>query len=73
MGTFGVVAVASSFPLLQEAHWLDLVRGTEIVGIFPTRNDAVDAGYDKLGLTPFVVKRIGPRRRIVFVPRIVER
>lgn len=64
----------SKLPELRATHEGEfaLVHGTEIVGIFPTRNDAVDAGYDKFGLTPFFVQRIGPRRRIVFVPRIVE-
>ena len=64
----------AKLPELRAAHEgkFALVRGTEIVGIFPTRNDAVDAGYDKFGLTPFFVQRIGPRRQIVFVPRIVE-
>ena len=48
-----------------------LVHGTEIVGIFPAFEDAVGAGYENFGLTPFFVEQIGPRKQIVFVPRIV--
>ena len=63
----------AKLPELRAAHEgkFVLIHGTEIVGIFPTRNDAVDAGYDSFGLTPFFVEQIGPKKRIVFVPRIV--
>jgi len=63
----------SKLPELRATHEGEfaLVHGTEIVGTFPSFKDAVDAGYEKFGLTPFFVERIGPRRRIVFVPRVV--
>lgn len=35
-----------------------LVIGDEVVGTFDTYADAVQDGYEKNGLTPFLVKRI---------------
>ncbi|HEY8746721.1 MAG TPA: hypothetical protein VIM11_02025 [Tepidisphaeraceae bacterium] len=35
-----------------------LIHGDAIVGIYDTYNDALQIGYDRCGLAPFLVKRI---------------
>lgn len=35
-----------------------LVHGEEVVGVYDTYNDALQIGYDRFGLNPFLVKRI---------------
>jgi hypothetical protein len=35
-----------------------LVCGEQLAGIYPTFEAALSAGYDKFGLTPFLVKQI---------------
>ena len=35
-----------------------LIRGDEVIGTYDTYNDALQIGYDKFGLNPFLVKRI---------------
>lgn len=35
-----------------------LVRGEEVVGTFDTEGDALNAGYQKFGNVPFLVKEI---------------
>ena len=35
-----------------------LVQGETIVGLFPTFEAALAAGYDKIGLAPFLVKEV---------------
>jgi hypothetical protein len=40
-----------------EGRWV-LIRNGEILGTFESQADAIDQGYQKLGLVPFLVKRI---------------
>jgi hypothetical protein len=35
-----------------------LVKDDKVVGVFDTDRDAVHQGYDRFGLTPFLVKEI---------------
>jgi hypothetical protein len=35
-----------------------LIRGDDLEGVFDTQEDALNAGYDKFGLTPFFVHQI---------------
>lgn len=35
-----------------------LIHGDELSGVWGTYEDALQAGYDKFGLSPFLVKRI---------------
>jgi len=35
-----------------------LINGDEILGVYDTENDAIGAGYDKIGLAPFFVRQI---------------
>jgi hypothetical protein len=44
--------------LLPEEGKYVLIGGEEIAGIWDTYEDALQAGYQKYGLHPFLVKRI---------------
>lgn len=47
-----------------------LIRGPEILGTWPTYEDAVRAGYEKCGLeTAFLVKQISAVERVEFITR----
>ncbi len=35
-----------------------LVAGGQVQGVYPTEDAALDAGYDRFGMGPFLVKRI---------------
>jgi hypothetical protein len=43
--------------LADEGRYV-LIHGGEVVGIFTAYEDALAAGYERCGLTPFLVKRI---------------
>jgi len=38
-----------------------LIKGEEILGIWDTQNDAIQAGVERFGLEPIFVKTIDPR------------
>ena len=44
--------------LLAEEGKFALILGDNVVGTFDTYADAIKVGYEKAGLTPFLVKRI---------------
>lgn len=47
-----------------------LIRGPEILGTWPTYEEAVRAGYEKCGLeTAFLVKQILAVERVEFITR----
>ena len=35
-----------------------LVHGDQVIGVYDTYSDALQLGYEKCGLTPFLVRRI---------------
>lgn len=43
--------------LSKEGHFA-LVVGDEVIGTFESYSDAIQAGYSKVGLKPFLVKKI---------------
>jgi hypothetical protein len=44
--------------LLKDEGRFVLISEREIVGVFDTYEDALSAGYEKIGLRPFLVKKI---------------
>ncbi len=47
-----------------------LIRGPEILGTWPTYEEAVRAGYEMCGLArPFLVKQISAVERVEFINR----
>jgi hypothetical protein len=50
---------------LAEAGKHVLIHGTEVLGLFPTREEALRAGYERFDHQPFLVKRIEAEERPV--------
>lgn len=46
-----------------------LIHGAEIAGLWDTYEDAIQAGYQKFGLGPFLVKQIQGIERVQFFTR----
>jgi hypothetical protein len=46
-----------------------LISGSEVLGTFESYQDALAAGYEKLGLKPFLVKRISAVETLSFFTR----
>ncbi|HUY91878.1 MAG TPA: hypothetical protein VMV10_24270 [Pirellulales bacterium] len=46
-----------------------LIHGTEIGGVWDTYEDALQAGYQKFGMAPFLVKQIQGIERVQFFTR----
>ena len=49
-----------------------LVHGQDIVGVYGTYEDALNAGYQKFGLDPFLVKKIQAVEEVQFVTRLLD-
>jgi len=54
--------------LVDEGKFV-LIHGDDVAGVWNTYEDALNVGYDKYGLTPFMVKRIEQVETILFSPR----
>ena len=50
-----------------------LIKGEEQAGTFDTYQDALEAGYAKYKLEPFLVKQISPAEQIAFFTRNIGR
>ena len=50
-----------------------LIRGDVVAGVFPTQNEAIEAGYDTFGLVPFLAKHIVEKEEPLFFPRMLDR
>ena len=55
--------------LLGDQGKYALVQGERLVGVYETYKDALTVGYDKFGLTPFLVKKILANEEIQFFSR----
>jgi len=44
----------------EYANQYVLIKDRELMGVFPTFHDAVVAGYERLGNTPFLIKLLDP-------------
>lgn len=55
--------------LLGQIGKYALLKGTEVVGVYDTYEDALKFGYEKFQLEPFLVKRIAPAEQISYFTR----
>ncbi|MBI4660695.1 MAG: hypothetical protein HY735_17805 [Verrucomicrobia bacterium] len=55
--------------LLSEQGKFAIITGDQILGVYATYEDAVKVGYDKCGLTPFLVKRIQAVEQVQYFSR----
>jgi hypothetical protein len=54
--------------LLQDEGKFVLVHGDEVAGVYDTEESAVEAGDDRFGLEPFLVKQISRSEEPRLVP-----
>ena len=48
-----------------------LICGQELIGVFPTRREAIDEGY-RLGVRKMLVRECGTRPEPVFMPTLLR-
>ena len=48
-----------------------LICGQELIGVFPTRREAIDQGY-RLGVSKMLVRESGTRPEPVFIPTLLR-
>jgi len=46
-----------------------VIKGDEITGPFGSYDDALQAGYDRYGLTPFLVKKLERNESVLYFSR----
>lgn len=46
-----------------------IIKGTSVVGVYDSYEDALKVGYEKFKLDPFLVKRIAPAEQISYFTR----
>ena len=49
-----------------------LIQGDTVVGVYDTYQDAIQSGYDKCGLNPFLVKRIQTVEQVQYFTRPIS-
>jgi hypothetical protein len=49
-----------------------LIKGDEVIDVFSSYDDALKAGYTKLGLEPFLVKKIEAVEQAQFISRFTD-
>lgn len=55
--------------LLGQIGKYAVLKGTEVVGVYDSYEDALKFGYGKFKLEPFLVKRIAPAEQISYFTR----
>jgi hypothetical protein len=53
----------------KEAGRFVLIHGDEVAGVWDDKTQALEEGYRRFGLEPFLVKRIVANETPLFVPR----
>jgi hypothetical protein len=57
--------------LLRDAGRFVLIRGDDVVGVFGTHEEALDAGYERYDVgSRFLVKRIDSREKPMVIPNV---
>jgi len=49
-----------------------LIHGDQLVNVFSSYDDAINAGYAEFGLDPFLVKRVQVVEQAQFISRMVD-
>lgn len=58
--------------LLKDEGKFVLIHETEIVGIFDTYQDALKSGYQRFGVSPFLVKKIQAVEQVQYFTRSIS-
>lgn len=49
-----------------------LIKGADVLGLYDTYADAIQGGYEKCGLEPFLVKQIEAVEQVQYFSRPIE-
>ena len=58
--------------LMREEGKYALIVGDDLVGVFAAYDEALRAGYEKAGLTPFLVKKISGSETVAYFSRDID-
>ena len=58
--------------LLADVGKYVLIHKKDVIGVYDTYNDAIQNGYEKCGLEPFLVKQIEAIEKIQFFTRPIK-
>jgi hypothetical protein len=63
----------ANLPLWLQEHESEhvLIKGDEVVGFFPTRDEALAAGYARFGVVPLLVKEVMDSEPIYHIPNVL--
>jgi len=50
-----------------------LIRGREVIGVFPDRSQALREGYRRFDVSPFLVREITASQPVVYLPNATSR
>ncbi len=48
-----------------------LIKGTDVIGVFHDRSQALREGYRRFGVIPFLVRQITASEPVVYLPNVV--
>jgi hypothetical protein len=49
-----------------------LIKGDDVAGVYTSYDDALQEGYEKFGLGPFLVKQIHALEQVQFISRFLD-
>lgn len=55
--------------LMKHAGKFALIQGGVLAGVYSAYEDALKIGYEKYGVTPFLVRKIAQTQNIAFISR----
>lgn len=58
--------------LLQHEGKYVLIHGSSVIGVFATYADALNQGYHRFGLEPFMVRQVHATEPVIFVPSVLS-
>jgi hypothetical protein len=54
----------------QQSQYV-LIKGTDVVGVFNDRSEALREGHQRFGVVPFLVRQIVACEPVVYLPNVV--
>jgi hypothetical protein len=68
-----MAAYRGRLPTLLREHdgQFVLIKGTEVIGVFHDRSQALREGYQRFGVIPFLVRQITASGPVVYLPNVV--
>jgi hypothetical protein len=48
-----------------------LIKGTDLIGVYRDRSQALSDGYQRFGVIPFLVRQIAASAPVVYLPNVV--